>query len=176
MLCAVIWLGAALTGFAFAQDPASGDPAVKAAIKNPGANFGYGEIINATSCPLLMDLQNVIEDYLVYREKLAITPDQLAALKRVRDTYQEQVLKLNDTHDREVLKLNNILYDNQADIKDIRAISAEIGRIEGEMRAKNIETFIAARDILNRDQLEKAKEQGIRDYPFEYINFRPLLR
>jgi hypothetical protein len=139
-------------------------------------SIGYGELTNATSCPLMMDLQNVIDDYLTYREQIAITPDQLAALKNLRDVYQKKVLKLNDQHNRAVLKLNNILYDNQTTIKDIREVSAEIGQLEGEIRTQNIETFMAARDILNREQRKKAQEQGIKDYPFEYLDIRPVLR
>jgi hypothetical protein len=124
---------------------------------------GYNMMINETGCPNLMRMGTSADYLLVYRDQLGLSKTQVTKLETIRNNYQNDAVALQTQHQSAMYKLHNLLSENELYSNEIRAANAEIERIESELRTKNIETYIAAKLILTRDQLDRVNDLGIFD-------------
>ncbi len=137
--------------------------------------MGHGaldrEFMQDLGCPMMMNLHNVIDDYLRYKKEIGLNPQQEKSLKDLRQSYQKDITRLNAELMIDQADLRNILFEDEIDMEQVRSASAKLEKVQGEIRNKNIETFIAARRQLTEEQTQKAKDRGIRQNAYDYYDY-----
>lgn len=120
--------------------------------------MGSGMMMQGNSgCPMMMGLGISADFYLSYDEEIGLSKDQVTSLKALRDSYGKQAIALNADLQKVVLELRNVLNEDDVDLSQAKTISKRIESIETDLRLKNIETFVKAKEVLTKDQLKKVR-------------------
>ncbi len=118
-------------------------------------------MMNDAGCPMMMGMAMSADYLLSYKDELELSKTQVSKLRNIRDDYQNEAVSLYADLNRTMLELHNLLSEDELNIIKIRATSKKIEEIESELRTKNIETYIAAKLLLTREQLKTVKDMGI---------------
>lgn len=121
--------------------------------------------------PLMMDLPNVIDQYLNYKKELGLTPDQQRALKDLRRGYQAEIVRLDSDLNIELMNLHDLMMEDDVDMLLIQSQNQKVESLQSQIRTKNIALFYSARKLLTADQLKTAVGLGIKPNPYEYYGY-----
>lgn len=123
---------------------------------------GYNMIDDAC-CPMMMNMGTSADYLLKSKYDLDLSKTQVSKLEAIRINYQKDVVTLQADLDLAMLELHNLLNESEPNVSKIKETNANIEKIESELRAKNIEAYIATKLILTKKQLEKVQDMGIFD-------------
>lgn len=121
----------------------------------------YNMMMDDAGCPMMMSLGTSADYLLSYKDELELSKTQVSKFKKAREKYQKETVSLHADLNLAMMELHNLLSEDELNLVEIRAASGKIGKIEGDLRAKNIETYISAKLVLTREQMKKVKDMGI---------------
>lgn len=129
--------------------------------------MGHGmtghNMMDNVGCPMMMNMEITAEYLLASKDDLNLSKTQISKLETIQNNYQKDVVTLQADLNLAKLELHNILSKDEQNVMEINAATANIDKIENELRAKNIETYIAIKLILTKKQLEKMQDIEIFD-------------
>jgi Spy/CpxP family protein refolding chaperone len=159
----IFTLGLLLPGSANAHNTGSyGDFGMMGHHMGSHGMYGYN-VMNKAGCPMVSEMGPSADYLLDYKDELDLSKTQVSKLKTMRDEYQKSAVELQAQLQSAMYKLHNLLSEDELNTVEIRTTNGEIERIENELRTKNIETYISAKLLLTRDQLDKVNDLGIFD-------------
>lgn len=123
--------------------------------------MGYDMMMDDAGCPVMMSMGTSADYLLFYKGELELSKTQVSKFKKAREKYQKEAVSLYADLNLAMMELHNLLSEDELNLVEIRAASGKIGKIEGDLRAKNIETYISAKLVLTREQMKKVKDMGI---------------
>ncbi len=126
-----------------------------------GRMMGYNMMMDDAGCPMMMSMGTSADYLLFYKDELELSKTQISKFKKAREKYQKKAVLLYADLNLAMMELHNLLSEDKLNLVEIRAASAKIGKIEGDLRAKNIETYVSAKLVLTREQMKKVKDMGI---------------
>lgn len=129
----------------------------------------YGGAMHDYGTPMMTHLNSVVDQYLRHKKQLGLTPEQMTALKELRQNYQRVIIQLNADLDQAQMDLNNLLNEDDVDMTRVQAENASIEKLQTEIRTKNIDLFVAAQKLLKPAQVDLAEKLGIERSPSAYF-------
>lgn len=118
--------------------------------------MGHGMMMQGNSgCPMMKGYLEGADFYLSYSGELRLTDSQIRSLESIRDSYEKDAIRLNADLQTAMLELDNLQYEDEIDLSKVKTVNKKIETIQTEIRFKNIESFVKAKQTLNREQLKK---------------------
>ncbi|UCC11781.1 MAG: hypothetical protein JSW02_10620 [candidate division WOR-3 bacterium] len=103
-------------------------------------------------------------DYLLdYKNEIDLSKTQVAKLKKIRDSYEKDVVSLRANWEMVMAELHNLLSEDELNTGKIMMAKERLSEIESELHSKNIETYTSAKMLLTRDQLRMVEQMGVFD-------------
>ena len=90
--------------------------------------------------------------------ELALTSDQIAALTRVFDAMKAAAIPLGEKIIAREIALDELFTGKHATAENVRALTVEIGQLQGELRAVHLNAHVATDAILTPAQVAKYNE------------------
>jgi Spy/CpxP family protein refolding chaperone len=91
-------------------------------------------------------------------EKLALTPEQITALKKIHFDHQKKMITLRSHMQLKKLELKQLMDAENLDKNLIRKKVKEISAARGDLALEKVEMKLSAADVLSKDQLAKLKQ------------------
>ena len=129
---------------------------------------GYDMMMDDAFCPMMMNMGTTTDYLLASRDDINLSKTQISKLEKIRNNYQKDAMTLQANLDLAMLELHDLLNEDELNILKIKAASANIEKIESELRTKNIEIYMTTKSILTRKQIEKVQDMEI----FDMYNIR----
>ena len=112
-------------------------------------------------CCMVMGFVGGASFYLSYSEELGLSDAQIRDLKSIRDTYEKNAVKIRADLDILTLELRHVLDKEEIDLSKVKELNRQIESIRAEMRFKNIEAFVKAKQVLTKEQRKKLGRLGM---------------
>jgi Spy/CpxP family protein refolding chaperone len=128
---------------------------------HPMNNYDY---MNGDAyCPAMSNMGSTASLLLSSKDQLDLSKTQIAKLEKIQNDYQKSAVALRADLDLAMLELHDLLNEDELNIAKIKAAGANLEKIENQLRTRNIDTYIATKLILTREQLEKVNDTGLFD-------------
>jgi Spy/CpxP family protein refolding chaperone len=136
-----------LTTTAFAQDiKALSEKEVSDYLAGAGMGFGRTGELNGYPGP-----KHVLE----LAEQLSVTPEQKAKLEASMKTMRDAAAALGSKIVAKERELDHLFASGSIDRASLASITAEIGRLQGELRAVHLMAHLETKNILTREQVHR---------------------
>ena len=117
-----------------------------------GAGMGFGRSAESHGYP---GPKHVLE----LSDKLGITAEQKSKLEASMKTMRETASRLGEQIVAKERELDGIFTSGAVDVETITALTTEIGRLQGRLRAVHLTAHIEGKRILTEEQIQKYKEE-----------------
>jgi Spy/CpxP family protein refolding chaperone len=117
--------------------------------------------IGDVGCPMMSELATSVSRILSYSDDINLSPGQVDQLKSIRDSYQQDAVKLYANLRAAMLELSNDIENEEIDMNAIRKANGEIEKNQAELRSRNIEVFLKSRAVLTNDQIQELRTRGL---------------
>lgn len=130
--------------------------------------MGYGMMRQSDmGCPMMMGFVEGASFYLSYSEELGLSDTQIRDLKSIRDSYKKDAVKMSADLDMLILEFRHVLDEENIDLSKAKKLNRQIESMQADMRLKNIEAFIKAKQVLNKEQFKVLRRLGMGFYEEE---------
>jgi Spy/CpxP family protein refolding chaperone len=89
------------------------------------------------------------------QKELDLTDDQIAKIKEINFTHQNDMIDLKADLKKARLKLKQTMHSDNPSKGEALAAAAEVNSIQGQIHEARIEHMFALKGVLNKEQLEK---------------------
>lgn len=104
----------------------------------------------------------------LHKDELKLTMFQLDELSRIKEDYEQEASNLNVELSTNESKIDNILSGDDISLIELNKVNTKIAELEKKLQDRNITAFVDAKNLLTSEQLKKAKDLGIFNFPESY--------
>lgn len=94
---------------------------------------------------------------LLWKEQLALTPDQERSLRELRVNFEKEGITRTSDIDVAELELKRLLEQEKVDLVNVETQTKKVALLRAELRLARIKTIEAGKAVLTSDQQEKFK-------------------